>query len=137
MYKIKNMADKEKDVFDKLFKYKYVENLKEKEKKIISNYFSNILKEVFDYIFNYGNNNIKADFIILNDKRKIKKLEVSKIYIIDQNSIFNFYIENNLTEFRFHKKQIFFMNDLFSLEIRSNGFQYHLFKNKLIKNIDK
>jgi hypothetical protein len=137
MYKIKNMADKEKDVFDKLFKYKYVENLKEKEKKIISNYFSDILKEVFDYIFNYGNNNIKADFIILNDKRKIKKLEVSKIYIIDQNSIFNFYIENNLTEFRFHKKQIFFMNDLFSLEIRSNGFQYHLFKNKLIKNIDK
>lgn len=137
MYKIKRMYDEEKEIFDKLFKYKYTENLKENEKNIISNYFSNILKEIFNYIYNYGNNNIKADLIILNDKRKINKLEVSKIYIIDQDAIFKHYIKNNLTEFRFHKKQILFMNDLFSLEIRKNGFQYHLFKNKLIEYIDK
>ncbi len=136
MYKIKPMSKIERLVFNNLFKYKNNELLTDDEKNIIKNYYSNIYRKVFDYIFNYGNKNLKADLIILNDKKIKENIEYSTIHVIDQDSLYNHYVKNNFCQIQFDKHQISFMNKLFSLEIRTKGFQYHLFKDKLIEKFD-
>ncbi len=136
IYKIKPMSKIERLVFNNLFKYKNNELLTNDEKNIIKNYYSNIYREVFDYIFNYGNKNLKADLIILNDKKTKENIEYSTIHVIDQDSLYNHYVKNNFCQIQFDKHQICFMNKLFSLEIRTKGFQYHLFKDKLIEKFD-
>ena len=100
------------------------------DRKILTEYFSTSIKELFNFTFVHGNREEKAEYLVCFNKSK----NITKIFKLQE--VLNYYLNNSLFNVDFSTQKISIMNGLIFLEARSSGFQFHFSVKNLIEKLD-
>ena len=130
MNKVNTISKEVDGALNNFFALKSAILLSINDKKLLKEYFSTNIKELFNFTFVHGNREEKAEYLVYcNNEKKIIK-------ILKLQEVLNYYLNNNLFDVDFSKQKISIMNGLILLEARSSGFQFHFSFKNLNKEFD-
>lgn len=130
MNEVKSISKDVDQALNNFFAIKSAKLLSVNDKKILKEYFSTNIKELFNFTFVHGNREEKAEYLVYcNNEKKIIK-------ILKLQEVLNYYLKNNLFDVDFSKQKISIMSGLILLEARSSQFQFHFSFKNLNKEFD-